>query len=301
MAFGFTQVTTVIPVSRSITISSAFPMKLQSPKRPTMNRRYTLILLVFLHFVSAGHGNETGRANEQPMLPANHGPGGLCKTVHLTEMEGFDKVRTISDLARFASTVPGAVGFISHPGFGDEDRDAHAVLWYTSLCPTNQSWPLYLFEEREAMKKPGKVPTDFALGAAEAAVSAKLESAQKLIDAGGQDGVVLPGNPLTVQSAEEEDVLACAVIRLGGFFKHDGKFGVLCGGCRSVVPGGTPRQCGLGLKAQKHWSCCGAGEQEKRCRSWGLRFAHEEAARNGAARPAPKPEGVEKRKSQTEE
>ena len=87
---------------------------------------------------------------------ASHGfNGGLQEMVDLSKREGFDAIRTIGDAARFASEVPGAVGFTAHPDFGKGTRYASAVVWYTKLSPTESSWALYLFDKKEAQKNPG--------------------------------------------------------------------------------------------------------------------------------------------------
>jgi hypothetical protein len=204
---------------------------------------------------------------------AKHGyNGGLTEMVDLARVEGFDKVLAIEDLAAFASKVPGAVGFTTHPNFESGVRYAHAVLWYTRLSPTQSSWSLYLFDETEARKHPGDAPKASAIAAAEARVSGKLKIAQELIDAGGPNGVKLSGD------YEEKKVLALAVMRLGGSFQHTAEFGgANCGGCRSVVPGGTPSRCGLGVQNQNHWTCCGASENVQYCRYWALIKAEDDA------------------------
>ena len=197
---------------------------------------------------------------------ASHGyNGGLCEMVDLSELEGFDAVRTIDDLARFASEVPGAVGFTAHPGFENGTRYASAVLWYTNLSSTSSSWALHLFDRTEAQKSPGDAPRAAAVAAAEAKVSGKMKTAKDLIDAGGPGGVKLVGD------SDERKVLALAVMRLGGSFEHTGTFGVAnCGWCRSVVSGGNPSRCGHGVQGKEHWNCCGATDKVSHCRYWEL-------------------------------
>jgi len=171
---------------------------------------------------------------------ASHGfNGGLCEMVDLSKREGFDAIRTIDDVARFASEVPGAVGFTAHPNFENGTRYASAVVWYTKLSPAQSSWALYLFDKKEAQKNPSDAPRAAAVAAAEAKVSSKMDEAKKLIAGSGSNGVKLVGNPA------ECKVLALAVLRQGGLFEHTGKFAVGgCGGCRNVVTGGNPGSCG---------------------------------------------------------
>ena len=200
---------------------------------------------------------------------ANHGfGGGLTEMVDLREMEGFDQLRTIDDVAKFAAKVPAVVGFTAHPFFEKGDRYAKAVLWFTHRSRISQSWPLHLFDEMEAKKGPEEAATPAALLAAEVRINAKLPEAQKLIDAAGTRGVKVStanGN------YEQQKTLALAVLRLGGFFEHFGEFGKPnCVSCRSVVAGGNPFNCGLGIKKVEHWNCCGAEAGALRCRYWEL-------------------------------
>lgn len=116
---------------------------------------------------------------------AAHGfNGGMTSMIDLSEFEEFNDARTLDDVARLASQVPGAVGFTAHPDFADGTRYASAVLWYTKLSPTSDSWGLYLFDEAEAKKKPGAAPRAEAVAAAEA---------RALIDTSGPEGVELSG------------------------------------------------------------------------------------------------------------
>jgi hypothetical protein len=86
-----------------------------------------------------------------------------------------------------------------------------------------------------------------------------------LIAASGPNGVKLVGDP------DERKVLALAVLRLGGFFDHTGEFAVgRCVGCRSVVSGGNPSSCGLGVQNKKHWNCCGSTNEGGHCEYWKL-------------------------------
>jgi hypothetical protein len=197
---------------------------------------------------------------------ASHGrDGGLCKMVDLSKREGFDAIRTIDDVARFASEVPGAVGFTAHPNFETGTRYASAVVWYTKLSPTGSSWALYLFDKKEAQKNPGDAPRAAAVAAAEAEVVGKMNEARGLIAAGGPNGVKLVGD------YDERKVLALAILRLGGSFEHTGEFAVgRCGGCRSVGSGGNPSSCGLGVQNKKHWSCCGSTDEGGHCEYWKL-------------------------------
>lgn len=231
-----------------------------------MNRPCVISLMVCVLIVATTDGGESKKESGQEYCRASHGfNGGLNEMVDLTEVEGFDKVRTRDDLAKFASNVPGAVGFTAHPQFEFGERYASAVLWYTRLSPTGSSWALYLFDETKAKKKPGETPDAFAVAAAEAKVAGKLKVAQELIDASGPDGVKLSGN------YEERKVLALAVMRLGGTFAHTGEFGAAhCGSCRSVIPGGNPSDCGLGVRKLNHWNCCGASEDVRHCGYWQL-------------------------------
>ena len=197
---------------------------------------------------------------------AEHGfGGGMHNTVDLSECEGFDDARSLQDLAELASSVPGAIGFTAHPDFESGERYASAVVWYTKMSPPSESWGLFLFDRAEANKKPGDSPRAAAVAAAEAWVAGKLKEAQELIDAGGPGGVKLSGN------YEEMKALAFAVMRLGGSFKHGGEFAVgPCGACRSVVSGGDPSVCGLGLQNEKHWTCCGSTNETGYCQYWKL-------------------------------
>jgi len=198
---------------------------------------------------------------------ASHGfCGGQVEMVDLSKREGFDAIRTIDDVARFASEVPGAVGFTAHPFFENGIRYASAVVWYTKLSPKGLSWSLYLFDKKEAQKNPGDAPLPSAMAAAEAKVSSKMDEARKLVAEGGTNGVKLVGD-----SYECNHVLALAVLRLGGLFEHMGEFGVgHCRGCRSVVSGGNPEACGLGVQNKKHWNCCGSTKEGGYCDRWKL-------------------------------
>ena len=213
---------------------------------------------------------------------ANHGfNSGLTEMVDLSAVDGFDDVRTMDDLARFASEVPGAVGFTAHPHFESGTRYASAVVWYTNLSSTSSSWALYLFDRAEAQKNPGDAPRAAAVAAAETKLSSRMKTAQDLIDAGGPDGVKLVGD------RDEQNVLARAIMRLGGSFQHTGTFGVAhCRGCRTVVPGGTPSLCGHGVQGTEHWNCCGSTEKIGHCHYWELLVAQEES-RQGKAGDLP--------------
>jgi hypothetical protein len=179
--------------------------------------------------------------------------------------KGFDSVRNIDDVAKFAAKVPGAIGFTAHPHFEQGMRYASAILWYTELSSPQNSWPLYLFDETEAKKKPGDKPRSEALAAAEAKVHSKMERAKELIEKNGSRGVKLTGDP------EDQQVLALAIMRLGGSFEHNGEFGTKnCGGCRILVPSGAPFLCGLGVQKKKHWGCCGSTEKKSHCQFWPL-------------------------------
>jgi hypothetical protein len=192
--------------------------------------------------------------------------------VYLSELEGFDTVRTIDDLARFASEVPDAIGFTAHPRFEKGMRSADAVLWYTNLSSPRSSWPLYLFDKTEAQKSPGEAPSTVAVAAAEAKVSGKMKEAKELIEASGPSGVKLIGD------YDERKVLALAVMRLGGSFEHTGEFGVThCHSCRSVVSGGNPSRCGHGIQNKEHWNCCGSTDKVVHCRYWELIKARDDS------------------------
>ena len=222
------------------------------------------ILLSVLVMVSACQRQQTPIVHDNmkngivpEYFSANHGyNGGLTEMVDLSKCEGFDNLKTRDDVARFASEIPGAIGFTLHPHFEKGTRYAHAVLWYTKLSSKNLSWALYLFDKQEAMKNPGDAPRSEAVAAAEAKVSARMEDAQKLIDEAGAKGVNLVGE------YEEKKTLALAVLRLGGKFEHFGEYRTdHCFGCRSVVQGSTPEQCAHGLANEKHWTCCGSTEE----------------------------------------
>ena len=96
-------------------------------------------------------------------------------------------------------------------------------------------------------------------------MQSKMEMAKELIDASGSRGVKLTG---------DQQALALAIMRLGGSFEHNGEFGTKtrfhCGGCRILVPGGTPPLCGLGVQKKKHWGCCGSTEKKSHCQFWPL-------------------------------
>ena len=216
--------------------------------------------------------NEAQSDSAPEYFRASHGfDGGLTEMVDLSELEGFDTVRTIDDLARFASEIPDAVGFTADPRFENGTRDAEAVLWYTNLSSPRSSWALYLFDKTEAQKSPGKAPSTVAAAAAEAKVSGKMNEAKDLIEASGPSGVKLIGD------YDERKVLALAVIRLGGSFEHTGKFGVDCHSCRSVVSGGNPSRCGHGIQNKEHWNCCGATDKVVHCRYWELIKARDDS------------------------
>jgi hypothetical protein len=238
-----------------------------------MKRLNVIRLLACILIVAKTDGEESSTANEQTYYQANHGfDGGLKEMVDLSKLEGFDEVLTKDDLARFARKVPGAVGFTAHPQFESGTHLARAVLWYTRLSSTQQSWALYLFDESKAKKKPGETPEEFAVAAAEAKIAGKLGVARELIAAAGASGVRVSGD------YEDKKVLALAVMRLGGKFVHTGEFGTgQCGSCRSVVSGGNPRSCGLGVRNVKHWNCCGASEDVGYCRYWELIKTRDEA------------------------
>jgi hypothetical protein len=254
-----------------------------------MNRLAIITLLVSILISTTGRQLETssdvtrGTDNsKREYFRAMHGFGvGQIEMVDLSKLEGFDSLRTIDDVAKFAAKVPGAIGFTTHPFFEEAVRKAveeqgitidpgpyrytRAVIWYTGLSSTRSSWPLYLFDEAEAKKKPGEKPRLEALLAAEARVSAKMETAKELIETSGSNGVKLTGD------YEERKALSLAIMRLGGSFEHVGEFGTKnCGGCRILVPGGTPFLCGLGVQKKKHWNCCGSTEKKSHCQFWQL-------------------------------
>ena len=233
----------------------------------TMNRLGLLCMIVCVMGLARSEGNEAKQEKPPRYFAANHGiDGGLEEVVDLSKMEGFEEARTIDDLARLAAKVPGAVGFMAHPLFEMGDRYAIAVVWYSHRSRTGSSWPVHLFDEAEAKKGPGEAATPAALLAAELRITAKQPAAQTLIDAAGTQGVkVSPADG----DYNEQMVMALAVMRIGGFFAHSGQFGKDdCIGCRSVVSGGTPEKCGLGVKKVMHWNCCGAEAGGLRCRYW---------------------------------
>ena len=238
-----------------------------------MNRLAIITLLVSILISTTGRQLETssdvtrGTDNsKREYFLAKHGFGsGLSEMVDLSMRKGFDSVRNIDDVAKFAAKVPGAIGFTAHPHFEQGMRYASAILWYTELSSPQNSWSLFLFDETEAKKKPGDKPRSEALAAAEAKVHSKMERAKELIEKNGSRGVKLTGDP------EDQQVLALAIMRLGGSFEHNGEFGTTnCGGCRILVPGGAPFLCGLGVQKKKHWSCCGSTEKKSHCQFWQL-------------------------------
>ena len=211
----------------------------------------------------------TGTSTE-PKAPkyyeAKHGfNGGDIAQVDLSKLDGFDRIRTVDQLALFATKVPGAIGFTAHPEFETGERYADAIISYTTLSPTNESWKLYLYDKLEADKLPGSAPNPRAEMAFEARVQAKMEEARKLITSNGAMGVKLVGNHSDVLP------LAYAILRLKGRFQHTGFVSAdICIGCRSVVPGGNPRKCGMGLLRADHWNCCGQAKKTEHCRYWEL-------------------------------
>jgi hypothetical protein len=238
-----------------------------------MNRLAIITLLVSILISTTGRQLETSsdvtRGTDKSKLEyflAMHGFGsGLSEMVDLSMRKGFDSVRNIDDVAKFAAKVPGAIGFTAHPHFEQGMRYASAILWYTELSSPQNSWSLFLFDETEAKKKPGDKPRSEALAAAEAKVHSKMERAKELIEKNGSRGVKLTGDP------EDQQVLALAIMRLGGSFEHNGEFGTKnCGGCRILVPGGAPFLCGLGVQKKKHWGCCGSTEKKSHCQFWPL-------------------------------
>lgn len=238
-----------------------------------MNRIFSYFTLGAIIVLSTALGNHAKAENEASYFEANHGFNlGLNEMVDLSEIEGFERVRSTADLARFASKVPGAVGFTAHPLFeSGQHRLASAVLWYSHLSPSNMSWRLYLFDEKEAKKQPGEAATEEALAAAEAQISDKLKTAKELIDGSGRRGVILHGDQ------KEKNIVARAVLQLSGTFQHTGEFGSNCAGCRSVVLGGTPARCGLGIQGKDHMNCCGSITKDGFCRYWELLLAREKA------------------------
>ena len=95
----------------------------------------------------------------QKYFRAKHGFNrGREVLVDLTKMPGFDKVTNLDDIARFARSVPGAVGFTAHPEFEKGTRLAHAVISYSARSPTSESWKLYLYDKSEADKLPDSTP-----------------------------------------------------------------------------------------------------------------------------------------------
>ena len=238
-----------------------------------MNRLAIITLLVSILISTTGRQLETssdvtrGTDNsKREYFLAKHGFGsGLSEMVDLSMRKGFDSVRNIDDVAKFAAKVPGAIGFTAHPHFEQGMRYASAILWYTELSSPQNSWSLFLFDETEAKKKPGDKPRSEALAAAEAKVHSKMERAKELIEKNGSRGVKLTGDP------EDQQVLALAIMRLGGSFEHNGEFGTKnCGGCRILVPSGAPFLCGLGVQKKKHWGCCGSTEKKSHCQCWPL-------------------------------
>ena len=216
----------------------------------------------------------TAGSEDKPELKyflAKHGfSGGSQNMVNLSKLAGFDQVRNLDDIARFARRVPGAIGFTAHPNFENGTRYASAMISYTSLSPTNESWKLYLYDRAEAEKLPGSAPTAAAELTFEVRIQAAMAEARKLIDSSGADGVILRGHG--------EDVpLAHAVMRLGGTFAHTGEFGTrFCTGCRNILKGGTPAKCPLGVLKIGHWSCCGSTDGAGHCEYWKMWKAEED-------------------------
>lgn len=204
-------------------------------------------------------------------FPAKHGyNGGSENMVDLTELKGFDQVRNLDDIARFARRVPGAIGFTAHPDFENSTRLASAVISYTSLSPTNESWRLYLYDRVEAMKPPGSAPRPGAELAFEERIEAAMDQARKLLAASGAEGVNLRSNSSDI-------ALAYAVLKLGGTFAHTGEFGTrFCTGCRNIRTGGNPAKCALGVSKVAHWSCCGSTDEDGRCEYWKMLKAEED-------------------------
>ncbi|GAA5496407.1 hypothetical protein Rhal01_02590 [Rubritalea halochordaticola] len=221
-----------------------------------------LILLLSLILTSDAHCQQA-----QSYHQAQHGfSGGLYRIIDLSRQDGFVQAKSLDGLSQLARKVPGAIGFTAHPDFERGVRYAHAILWYDRLSRTNQSWPLYLFDQEEAQKQPGEAASKRSLAAAEDAIISKLLVAQQAINKAGQDGVVLTGKEHVTS------VLAYAIVRLGGKIRHHGHFGAACTGCRSVVPGGNTQHCGKAIQGIEHWSCCGQAKQETFCKYWELRY-----------------------------
>ena len=121
-----------------------------------------LNILISTFGCQLGPNNDVTRGTDNSELEyfrAKHGDGnGLSKKVPLSVRKGFDSVRNIDDVAKFAAKVPGAIGFTAHPHFEQGTRYASAILWYTTLSSPQNSWPFYLFDETEAKKQPGDKP-----------------------------------------------------------------------------------------------------------------------------------------------
>lgn len=217
-------------------------------------------------------GNAWSEDKSEPMyFRAKHGyNGGSENMVDLSKLDGFDQVRNLDDIARFARKVPGAIGFTAHPNFEKGTRYARAVISYTSLSPTRESWKLYLYDRAEAEKPPGSAPGAGAELAFEGRIQAAMGEARKLIDSSGADGV-------NFRSHSADIPLAYAVMRLGGTFAHTGEFGTrFCTGCRNIVKGGSPAKCALGVLKIGHWSCCGSTKEAGHCEYWKMWKAEED-------------------------
>ncbi len=236
--------------------------------------RMALAACFFIAWTAVGDHPPAGTAPRYYL--AKHGfGGGHAEMVDLSKLPGFENIRKLDEIAAFAAKVKGAVGFTAHPGFEAGERYARAVIWYTALSDANLSWQLHLFDESEAAKPPGSEPRPGALQALDALITSKLEDAQKLIDQGGRKGVRLTGE------YAQQKLMAEAVLRLGGHFAHAGTFGEdACLTCRSVVPGGNPAQCGLGVLKVKHWGCCGGAEGETFCHYWEMLKTQEDQVRS---------------------
>jgi len=82
---------------------------------------------------------------------AEHGyNGGEYEAVDIQKLEGFEAIKTLDDLAKFAAKVPGAIGFTAHPDFEKGMRLASVMMSYTRRSPKSESWALYLFDEKDA-------------------------------------------------------------------------------------------------------------------------------------------------------
>lgn len=88
---------------------------------------------------------------------AKHGFNGNLESKEMVDartIEGWnaDNMKTLQDIANFAATQDGAIGFAYDPEFFTVpgEQNAQVVFFYKNKSPTSESWPLILFDEAEA-------------------------------------------------------------------------------------------------------------------------------------------------------